>query len=139
MSAAAAQQPERETGADGLTPRAVSLSVLEEALKKALDHVSREQVLERVLATLPHDGSDDEPGFHGRVSKVSVSMPTDLTAAVKRRTGAGGFSRYVTDAVQQRIRLDLLGDLLDELEEEYGPIPPEVSQQTRLMWPDAQP
>jgi hypothetical protein len=69
------------------------------------------------------------------VQKVSVSMPAELTEAVRNRTGTGGFSRYVAEAVQARIRHDLLGDLLDELDEMYGPVPDEVREKTRLLWP----
>jgi hypothetical protein len=50
--------------------------------------------------------------------------------------GAGGFSRYVTEAVSREIRHDLLGELLDELEAEYGPVPEELVEQARREWPD---
>jgi hypothetical protein len=43
------------------------------------------------------------------------------------------------DAAQDRLRHDLLGELLDELDAEYGPVPPEIREQTRLMWPDETP
>jgi hypothetical protein len=109
-------------------------------MRRALESATREQVLERVLVALSDEADEDTTsGFHGKVAKVSVSMPTDLTAAVRRRTGAGGFSRYVSDAVQDRIYHDQLGDLLDELDAEYGPVPLEIREQTRLMWPDANP
>jgi hypothetical protein len=63
-------------------------------------------------------------------------MPAELTEAVRSRTGVGGFSRYVADAVQARLSHDQLGDLLDELEAEHGKIPPEIRKQTRQLWPD---
>ena len=31
--------------------------------------------------------------------------------------------------------MDLLADLAAELEEEYGPVPPDVRAQTRREWP----
>ncbi len=37
--------------------------------------------------------------------------------------------------VQQQVRHDLLGVLLDELEAEHGPLPEEVQEETRRMWP----
>ena len=77
-----------------------------------------------------------EAGLHGKVQKVSVSMPAELTDAVRARTGTGGFSRYVTEAVQERVRLDLLDELSAELEAEYGPIPAEIRAKTRQLWPD---
>jgi Arc/MetJ-type ribon-helix-helix transcriptional regulator len=77
-----------------------------------------------------------EAGLHGKVQKVSVSMPAELTDAVRARTGTGGFSRYVTEAVQERVRLDLLDDLSAELEAEYGPVPEEELRRARAEWPD---
>ncbi|MGH3300454.1 MAG: hypothetical protein ACRDOK_02025 [Streptosporangiaceae bacterium] len=116
------------------------LSALAEAMKRALESYSREQVLERVLRVLPAGGADPDsgpkPGLHGKVEKVSVSLPSELTEAIRARTGAGGFSRYVTDAVQDRIRHDLLGDLLDELEAEYGPIDEAGVREAMKEWPD---
>jgi hypothetical protein len=79
----------------------------------------------------------DELGrFHGRVQKVSVSMPEDLATAIRERTGPGGFSRYVTEAVERRFRHDRLGDLLDELDTEFGPVSPEILQWAERQWPD---
>jgi len=122
--------------------------VLEEALRRALASASREQVIHRVLTVLPEPavvsdsaGADEagpKPGLHGKVQKVSVSLPTELTAAVRSRTGAGGFSRYVTDAVQERMRLDLLEDLSAELTAEFGPVSPELVRQAMAEWPDYQ-
>jgi hypothetical protein len=63
-------------------------------------------------------------------------MPEELTEAVRARTGAGGFSRYVTDAVQEQIRLDLLDDLAAEFEEKYGPIDEELLEEAMREWPD---
>ena len=122
------------------------MSALEEALRHAFESASREQVIQRVLTVLPDsaepqdpDASDEtgpKPGLHGKVQKVSVSMPAELTDAVRARTGTGGFSRYVTDAVQERFRHDQLGDLLDELEAEHGEVPAQIREQTRQLWPD---
>jgi hypothetical protein len=67
---------------------------------------------------------------------VSVSMPEELADAVRARTGVGGFSRYVTDAVEEQVRLDLLDDLVAEFEAEYGPIPEELVREAMREWPD---
>lgn len=116
------------------------LSALEEAMRRALESCSREQVLDRVVRALPpgRPAHDDAPedGLHGRVQKVSVSLPSELTEAIRARTGRGGFSRYVSDAVQARIRHDLLGELLDELEAEYGPIDEAGVTEALKEWPD---
>lgn len=125
------------TGDDEQVPDVPVLSVLDEALRRALASVPRDQVVRCIATALPMDVVVDESArLHGgKVRKVSVSMPEELAEAVRARTGAGGFSRYVTEAVQEQVRLDLLDDLSAELEAEFGPIPEEVRQQTRRTWP----
>ena len=118
--------------------RAEVLSALEANLQEALALVPRDQVVRTIVTTLPVEVLIDESSrlHESKVRKVSVSMPEELTEAVRARTGAGGFSRYVTEAVEREIRHDRLGELLDELEAEYGPVPEEVREQTRRMWPN---
>jgi Arc/MetJ-type ribon-helix-helix transcriptional regulator len=120
---------------------APEISALEQALRGALGSVSREQVVKCIVSVLPTTVYIKESArLHGgKVRKVSVSMPEELAEAVRARTGSGGFSRYVTDAVQQQVRLDLLDDLSAELEAEFGPIPQEIREQTRRTWPNYPP
>jgi hypothetical protein len=63
-------------------------------------------------------------------------MPRELVDAVRERTGPDGISRYVTEAVERRIQHDLLGDLLDELDAEFGPVSTELLQWAERQWPD---
>jgi hypothetical protein len=122
-----------------------ALGALEKAFEDALSQVPRPYVLSQVMAMFPKvmspkvivelDG-DALGRFHGRVQKVSVSMPEDLATAIRERIGPGGFSRYVTEAVERRFRHDRLGDLLDELDTEFGPVPPEILQWAEQQWPD---
>jgi hypothetical protein len=114
------------------------LSALEEALKQALSSLPRDQVLKCIAATLPVDVLlDERTRLHGgKVRKVSVSMPEELTEAVRARAGTGGFSRYVTDAVQEQVRQDLLDDLAAELEAQYGPVDEQLVEQAIREWPD---
>ncbi len=113
------------------------LSALEEALRHALAFAPRDQVVKCIATALPAEVLMDQTArMHGKVRKVSVSMPEELTEAVRARTGTGGFSRYVTDAVQEQIRLDLLDDLVAEFEAKYGPIPDELVEEAMREWPD---
>ena len=116
------------------------LSALELALRRAVDAVPRDQVVKTIVSVLPPSVFVQDSGrWHtSKVRKVSVSMPEELADAVRARTGAGGFSRYVSKAVQREIRHDLLGELIEELEAEYGPVPEEVREQTRREWPDSE-
>jgi hypothetical protein len=114
-----------------------ALSALEKAFHQALAKAPLEHVLHRVMAMFPKIPVEiDTSRFHSRVQKVSVSMPEDLVEAVRERTGAGGFSRYVTEAVEEKLRLDRLGDLSAYLEAKYGPVPEELIQEVLREWPN---
>lgn len=127
----------RRDDADRGTGPAEALSALEEALRQALASAPRDQVVQRIAAALPAEVLMDQGArLHGKVRKVSVSMPEELADAVRARTGAGGFSRYVSEVVEREVRHERLGELLDELEAEYGAVPPEIREQTRREWPD---
>lgn len=134
----AAGRQDRPHDAQRERDRSEILIALEENLREALASVPRDQVVKTVVAALPVEILLEDSGrLHGgKVRKVSVSMPEELTEAVRARTGAGGFSRYVTDAVQEQIRLDLLDDLIAEFEAEYGPVPEELVEEAMRAWPD---
>jgi hypothetical protein len=123
--------------ADPGTDAAGALSGLEAALRLALASAPREQVAKCIVAALPAEVLVDQTTrLHGKVKKVSVSMPEELSEAVRARTGTGGFSRYVSDAVQEQIRLDLLDELAAEFEAKYGPVDEELVRQAMREWPD---
>jgi hypothetical protein len=42
----------------------------------------------------------------------------------------------MSEAVERRFSHDRLGDLLDELEAEYGPVSPELLEWAQRQWPD---
>ena len=130
-------EPRSSTPGPG-TNRAEALSTLEAALRQALASVPRDQVVKCIVAALPAEVFLDQRArlHESKVKKVSVSMPEELADAVRSRTGAGGFSRYVTDAVQEQVRLDLLDDLAAEFEAKYGPIDEKLVQQAMREWPD---
>ncbi|HUA30650.1 MAG TPA: hypothetical protein VMC03_17330 [Streptosporangiaceae bacterium] len=126
------------SASEGSDRAAGALSALEEALRQALAAVPRGQVVKCITTALPAEVVLDRSArlHESKVRKVSVSMPEELADAVRARTGSGGFSRYVTDAVSREFQHDLLGELLDELDAEYGPVPEELIQQARREWPD---
>jgi hypothetical protein len=130
-----------ETPARDEPGRAPELSALEQALRRALDSVPRDQIVKCIVSVLPAtvfaEASTQPHG--GKVRKVSVSMPEELAEAVRARTGSGGFSRYVTEAVDREIRHDLLGELIEELEAIHGPIPQELLDEAAREWPDYEP
>lgn len=130
-------------GGHGTAP-GKALGELDEAIRSALASALPEQVLRVVVAALPpRDTTTSSPPpeidperFHGRVQKVSVSMPEELSLAIRERTGPGGFSRYIAAAAEKRLRGELFNEYLDELDRAYGPVPPELAEQARREWPD---
>jgi Arc/MetJ-type ribon-helix-helix transcriptional regulator len=54
--------------------------------------------------------------------KYTVTLPEDLAQEIRRKVGPGAFSAYVTDAVRRKFQNDKLGELVELLEEEYGPV-----------------
>ncbi len=127
-----------ETPARDESGRAPELSALEQALRRALDSVPRDQIVKCIVSVLPAtvfaEASTQPHG--GKVRKVSVSMPEELAEAIRARTGSGGFSRYVTDAVEERVRLNLLDDLSAQLQAEFGPFDEEGVRQAMRLWTD---
>jgi hypothetical protein len=140
-------QPAEERAPEPARPPDLSvpeLSVLAETLRQALATATRERVLSCITSTLAVDVEiSRDPGLHGdvahgKVQKISVSMPAELADLVRARSGAGGFSRYVTEAVQEQVRLDLLADLSAELVSEYGPVDEDLVNEAMREWPDFQ-
>jgi hypothetical protein len=127
-------------GTDPPLSEVQALSALEKALQEALSSVPLEHVIHQITVMFPKTpveiDTDQMSRFHGRVQKVSVSMPEDLAAAVRERTGPGGFSRYVTEAVEEKLRLEGLEELSAYLEATYGPIPEHLIEEAMREWPD---
>jgi len=114
-----------------------ALSALEKAFQEALAKAPLEHVLHQLMVMIPKIPVEIEPSrFHSRVQKVSVSMPEDLVAAVRERTGAGGFSRYVAEAVEEKLRLELMDQYAAELEAANGPVTAEELEEAMREWPD---
>lgn len=118
------------------TSASAELSALEQALRQALDAVPRDQVVECIVSVLPATVFVEDSGrLHGgKVRKVSVSMPEELAEAVRARTGSGGFSRYVTDAIEEQLRLSLLDELSEKLQTEFGTFDEEGVIQAMRLW-----
>jgi hypothetical protein len=120
-----------------------ALGALGKAFEEALSQVPHPYVLQQVMAMFPKVmtpkvivelGGEEVGQFHGRVQKVSVSMPEDLATAIREHTGPGGFSRFVAEAAERQLKSEQFRELLDELEAESGPIPPELEAQVMREW-----
>jgi Arc/MetJ-type ribon-helix-helix transcriptional regulator len=54
--------------------------------------------------------------------KVTVTIPEELLDEIRADVAERGLSAYVTEALRLKRSHDLLGELVDWLEEEHGPI-----------------
>ncbi|NKY46237.1 hypothetical protein [Nocardia cerradoensis] len=54
--------------------------------------------------------------------KYSVSLPEDLAEAVREHVGPGGFSAYITEALEQRVAMDKLGEIVADYTKDHDPI-----------------
>ena len=54
--------------------------------------------------------------------KYTVTLPVELAEGIRAEVGAGGFSRYVTQAIERQRERDNLGDFVRWLEAEHGPV-----------------
>lgn len=70
-------------------------------------------------------------------AKISITLDPKVAAELRQVAGRGGLSAFVNDAVQQKLQVVRLRRMLDEMEAESGPIPPEVRDRVdALPWPD---
>ena len=68
-------------------------------------------------------------------AKLSVSVPGDLAKTVRKRVGARGLSRFVTQAMRHELEREELGAFLAELDRELGPVSDEAMAAARAAWP----
>jgi hypothetical protein len=68
-------------------------------------------------------------------AKLSVSVPGELAAAVRRRVGARGLSGFVARAMARELEREQLGQFLQEMDRELGPVPKAALAAARRAWP----
>ena len=66
--------------------------------------------------------------------KLSVTIPSELAAEIRKRVGARGVSGFVTRAIAHELEREQLGAYLEELDREFGPVPKEVLAEARRAW-----
>ncbi|MET7290622.1 hypothetical protein ABZS79_00430 [Streptomyces griseoloalbus] len=54
--------------------------------------------------------------------KYTVTLPEELAEAIRAEVGPGGFSRYVTHAIERRREQERLGEAVEWWEEQYGEV-----------------
>lgn len=69
------------------------------------------------------------------IVKVSVSVDADLLAEARELAGRRGLSALINDALRIRLQHARVSRLLDEMDEEFGPVPAEIEEEVRREWP----
>src|SRR4051794_18152803 len=54
--------------------------------------------------------------------KYTVTLPEELAEEIRSEVGPGGFSRYVTQAVERQRERERLHEAVEWWESEYGPV-----------------
>jgi Arc/MetJ-type ribon-helix-helix transcriptional regulator len=54
--------------------------------------------------------------------KYTVTLPEELAEAIRAEVGPGGFSRYVTHAIERQREQERLGEAVARWEKEYGEV-----------------
>ena len=65
--------------------------------------------------------------------RYSVSLPEDLAESVRTRVGRGGFSAYVAEALEQRVAMDKLREIVADFETENAPLSREEIDAARAV------
>lgn len=68
-------------------------------------------------------------------ARLSVSVPSTLASAVRRRVGSRGLSGFVARAIAHELEREQLGEFLGELDRALGPVSPEKLRKARRAWP----
>lgn len=68
-------------------------------------------------------------------AKVSLSLDEELVTEARETVGPRGLSGYVNRALRHQLQQDRLSRLLRELEDEHGPIDPQIMEEVRQAWP----
>ncbi|MGW0822022.1 hypothetical protein [Streptomyces sp. NPDC002845] len=54
--------------------------------------------------------------------KYTVTLPEELAEEIRGEVGAGNFSAYVTQAIERQREQDRLGELVEWMQEQGGPL-----------------
>ena len=67
--------------------------------------------------------------------KVSLTLDSRLLAEAREIVGSRKLSSYVNHALRLQLQHDRLASLLEEQEQQKGPVEPQVTQEVCQAWP----
>ncbi|MEU0690314.1 hypothetical protein [Streptomyces uncialis] len=65
--------------------------------------------------------------------KYSISLPEDLAEAVRAHVGPGGFSAYITEALEQRVAMEKLREIVADFETDNDELTREEIEAARAL------
>ncbi|MER6105691.1 hypothetical protein ABT115_26200 [Streptomyces sp. NPDC001832] len=65
--------------------------------------------------------------------KYSISLPEDLAETVRVHVGPGGFSAYVAEALEQRVAMDRLREIVADFETDNDPLSRDEVEAARTL------
>ncbi|MCE7078892.1 hypothetical protein [Streptomyces sp. ST2-7A] len=65
--------------------------------------------------------------------KYSISLPEELAETVRSHVGAGGFSAYVAEALEQRVAMERLREIVADFETDNDPLTREEVEAARAL------
>ncbi|GAB3149862.1 hypothetical protein GCM10027161_48200 [Microbispora hainanensis] len=65
--------------------------------------------------------------------KYSVSLPEELAEAIRAQVGPGGFSAYVAEALEHRVAMDKLREIVADFETDNDPLTREEIDAARAL------
>jgi len=72
-----------------------------------------------------------------RHAKLSITLDKRVAAELRQTAGPRGVSAFVNEAVRRELQATRLRKLLDEMDQEYGPVPDDVQAEIEALdWPD---
>ncbi|MFE7107719.1 hypothetical protein ACFU98_34360 [Streptomyces sp. NPDC057575] len=69
----------------------------------------------------------------GGSRKYSISLPEDLAESVRAQVGPGGFSAYVAGALEQRVAMDKLREIVADFETDNDGLTREEVEAARAL------
>lgn len=67
-------------------------------------------------------------------TRITITVDEDVLNELKSRVGPGEVSAYVVEALRARLQRDPIIEMLDKLDEMYGPLSDEELKEGRREW-----
>ena len=67
-------------------------------------------------------------------TRITITVDEEVLNELKSRVGPGEVSAYVVEALRARLQRDPILELLDKLDEMYGPLTDEEIEEGRREW-----